>query len=138
MNVSVATETAMARFSRPEFADGIAFIDGEFVPVAEAKIPLLDWGFIRSDVTYDVVHVWRGRFFRLQHHLARFERSPRRKSPSIPPPNRPASSHHVSSALFRRSMASATPVPSAPQATIEMRSTPIDSRSPADGRKYRL
>lgn len=75
MNLSVATEAASARFSRPEFADGIAFIDGEFVPVAEAKIPLLDWGFIRSDVTYDVVHVWKGRFFRLQHHLARFEKS---------------------------------------------------------------
>jgi branched-chain amino acid aminotransferase len=52
--------------------DGAAFIDGDYVPIAEAKIPILDWGFLRSDCTYDVVHVWGGRFFRLDHHLDRF------------------------------------------------------------------
>ncbi len=56
------------------FADGCAFIDGDYVPVAEARIPILDWGFVRSDVTYDVVAVWQGRFFRLQDHLDRFVR----------------------------------------------------------------
>jgi branched-chain amino acid aminotransferase len=55
--------------------DGAAFIDGELVPIAEARVPILDWGFLRSDCTYDVVHVWGGRFFRLDHHLDRFERS---------------------------------------------------------------
>jgi branched-chain amino acid aminotransferase len=59
----------------PEFADGAAFIDGAYVPIAEAKVPILDWGFVRSDVTYDVVHVWNGRFFRLDHHLDRFAKS---------------------------------------------------------------
>jgi branched-chain amino acid aminotransferase len=57
------------------YPDGAAFIDGEVVPIAEAKIPILDWGFLRSDCTYDVVHVWNGRFFRLDHHLDRFEKS---------------------------------------------------------------
>lgn len=51
---------------------GIAYIDGGFVPMEEAKISVLDWGFLRSDATYDVVHVWRGRFFRLDKHLDRF------------------------------------------------------------------
>jgi branched-chain amino acid aminotransferase len=55
--------------------DGAAFIDGELVPIADARVPILDWGFLRSDCTYDVVHVWGGRFFRLDHHLDRFERS---------------------------------------------------------------
>jgi branched-chain amino acid aminotransferase len=55
--------------------EGAAFIDGEVVPIAEAKIPILDWGFLRSDCTYDVVHVWGGRFFRLDHHLDRFAKS---------------------------------------------------------------
>ena len=55
--------------------EGAAFIDGEVVPIAEARIPILDWGFLRSDCTYDVVHVWGGRFFRLDHHLDRFEKS---------------------------------------------------------------
>ena len=57
------------------YADGAAFVDGQFVPVAEARVPILDWGFLRSDATYDVAHVWRGSFFRLEDHLDRFERS---------------------------------------------------------------
>jgi branched-chain amino acid aminotransferase len=57
------------------YAAGAAFIDGQYVPIAEARIPILDWGFTRSDVTYDVAHVWKGRFFRLEDHLTRFERS---------------------------------------------------------------
>ena len=51
---------------------GIAFADGAYRPVAEAGISLLDFGFTRSDVTYDVVHVWKGAFFRLEDHLDRF------------------------------------------------------------------
>src|ERR671911_1876303 len=54
---------------------GVAFVDGEYVPIEQARIPILDWGFLRSDATYDVVHVWRGSFFRLEDHLDRFERS---------------------------------------------------------------
>jgi len=57
------------------YPDGAAFVDGELVPITEARIPILDWGFLRSDCTYDVVHVWNGRFFRLEHHLDRFEKS---------------------------------------------------------------
>jgi branched-chain amino acid aminotransferase len=56
----------------PPFVDGAAYVDGEFVAIAEARIPLLDLGFLRSDATYDVVHVWNGRFFRLDDHLERF------------------------------------------------------------------
>jgi branched-chain amino acid aminotransferase len=57
------------------FAAGTAFVEGAYVPVGEARLPVLDWGFLRSDATYDVVHVWHGRFFRLEDHLDRFERS---------------------------------------------------------------
>jgi branched-subunit amino acid aminotransferase/4-amino-4-deoxychorismate lyase len=57
------------------YASGAAFVDGNFVPVAEARVPILDWGFLRSDATYDVAHLWRGSFFRLEDHLDRFERS---------------------------------------------------------------
>ena len=60
--------------ARAAYVSGAAFVDGRFVPVAEARIPILDWGFLRSDATYDVVHVWRGSFFRLEDHLDRFER----------------------------------------------------------------
>ncbi|MCG8596397.1 MAG: aminotransferase class IV [Kiloniellales bacterium] len=57
------------------YPPGIAYLDGRYVPMSEAKISVLDWGFLRSDATYDVVHTWRGRFFRLDRHLERFERS---------------------------------------------------------------
>jgi branched-chain amino acid aminotransferase len=56
------------------FAAGAAWIDGDYVPIGEARIPINDWGFVRSDVTYDVVGVWHGRFFRLDKHLDRFFR----------------------------------------------------------------
>ena len=54
---------------------GAAYIDGRFMPVAEAAIPITDWGYRRSDVTYDVIGVWQGHFFRLDDHIARFRRS---------------------------------------------------------------
>ena len=57
------------------FSNGAAFIDGEYLPISEARIPITDWGFLRSDATYDVVAVWGGGFFRLRDHLDRFFRS---------------------------------------------------------------
>jgi len=67
---------AKARSGSPsDFSEGAAFVEGRFVPVAQAHVSALDWGFTRSDVTYDVVHVWKGSFFRLEDHLDRFERS---------------------------------------------------------------
>jgi len=56
-------------------ANGIAWIEGELVPLSEARIPLLDQGFMHSDLTYDVPSVWDGRFFRLDDHLDRLEAS---------------------------------------------------------------
>lgn len=55
-----------------EFEGGTAFAEGNFVPLSEAKISLFDWGFTRSDATYDVASVWNGSFFRLEDHLDRF------------------------------------------------------------------
>ena len=69
---------------QPSFPSGIAWIDGRFVPMAEATIPVLDWGFLRSDATYDVVHVWNGRFFRLDLHIDRFLASAARLRLALP------------------------------------------------------
>jgi len=54
---------------------GAAYVDGRYMPIAEATIPITEWGYRRSDVTYDVVGVWGGAFFRLEDHIARFRRS---------------------------------------------------------------
>ena len=56
----------------PDYSQGVAFVRGQYVPIAEAAIPMTDWGFLRSDATYDVVTVWDGAFFRLDAHLERF------------------------------------------------------------------
>jgi branched-chain amino acid aminotransferase len=55
-----------------DFSNGVAYVDEQFVPIAEAKISILDWGFLHSDATYDVAHVWEGKFFRLDDHIDRF------------------------------------------------------------------
>ncbi len=54
---------------------GSAYIDREFVAPEDAKISIFDWGFLHSDATYDVAHVWQSRHFRLDDHLDRFEAS---------------------------------------------------------------
>jgi branched-chain amino acid aminotransferase len=58
-----------------QYQDGVAYIAGKYVPIAQAAIPITDWGFLRSDATYDVVTVWNGAFFRIDAHLERFMRS---------------------------------------------------------------
>ena len=66
---------AALKASANPLSAGVAFIDGEIVPIAEARIPIVDQGFLHSDLTYDVPSVWDGRFFRLDDHLERLERS---------------------------------------------------------------
>lgn len=51
---------------------GCAHVDGRYVDPEDAKISVFDWGFLHSDATYDVAHVWQGKFFRLDAHLDRF------------------------------------------------------------------
>jgi len=58
-----------------DFSEGAAWIRGEIIPTASATLPVTDWGLTHSDITYDVVHAWDGRFFRLDDYLSRFENS---------------------------------------------------------------
>lgn len=62
----------MTGFANDDFSTGCAWQRGQYVPIAQASVPLTDWGFLRSDATYDVVTVWDGAFFRLDAHLDRF------------------------------------------------------------------
>jgi branched-chain amino acid aminotransferase len=67
-----------------DLSKGAAFINDQYVPVAEASLPVLDWGFLHSDATYDVAHVWQGRFFRIDDYLDRFQRSMKSLRMSVP------------------------------------------------------
>ena len=51
------------------------FLNGAFLPLSEAKVPVLDRGFIFGDGVYEVVPVYSKVPFRLEEHLARLERS---------------------------------------------------------------
>lgn len=70
-----AARTATLKASSNPFARGIAWISGELVPLSQAQIPLMDQGFLHSDLIYDVPSIWDGRFFRLEDHLSRLEAS---------------------------------------------------------------
>lgn len=61
--------------ARADAMAGTAYVDGAYVPIADARIPLTDWGFLRGDANQDTITVWQGRFFRLDDHLARFARN---------------------------------------------------------------
>jgi branched-subunit amino acid aminotransferase/4-amino-4-deoxychorismate lyase len=54
---------------------GTGFMDGEYMPVSEMRLPVTDMGFQLGDMCYDAVHVHQGRFFRLRDHLDRWEHS---------------------------------------------------------------
>ena len=58
-----------------DLSKGAAWMAGEIMPTAEAKLPVTDWGLTHSDITYDVVPVWKGGFFRLDDYLTRFQAS---------------------------------------------------------------
>ena len=53
----------------------IVYLNGAFLPLEEASIPVLDRGFIYGDGVYELIPVYGRRPFRLPHHLARLQRS---------------------------------------------------------------
>src|SRR5215468_10370343 len=55
--------------------DQIAYVNGSFVPLSEAKISILDRGFLFADGIYEVSAVLDGKLVDNASHLARLERS---------------------------------------------------------------
>ena len=51
------------------------YLNGEFSTLAEAKVSVLDRGFIFGDGIYEVVPAYAGRPFRFEEHMARLDRS---------------------------------------------------------------
>src|SRR5882672_4754844 len=49
------------------------YLNGEFMPIEQAKISVLDRGFIFGDGVYEVIPVYSRRPFRLGEHLARLQ-----------------------------------------------------------------
>ncbi|KAF0809090.1 d-alanine aminotransferase [Alcanivorax sp. S71-1-4] len=53
----------------------VAYLNGTFLPLAEARISPMDRGFLFADGIYEVIPVYSGTPFRLDEHLTRLERS---------------------------------------------------------------
>ena len=55
--------------------DPLVYLNGALTPLSEAKIPVLDRGFIFGDGIYEVIPVYQRKMFRSDQHLARLFRS---------------------------------------------------------------
>ena len=56
-------------------ADRVVFLNGNFLPLADAKVSVLDRGFIYGDGVYEVVPVYARKPFRMPQHLTRLQNS---------------------------------------------------------------
>jgi branched-chain amino acid aminotransferase len=56
-------------------SDQIVFVNGEFVPAAEARISVFDHALLYGDGVYDTAVCWKRRMFKLEEHLDRLFRS---------------------------------------------------------------
>ena len=59
--------------------NGIGFLEGDFMPHTEIRLPVTDLGFQLSDMCYDALHVRNGKFFRQEDHMNRWDRSVRER-----------------------------------------------------------
>ena len=53
----------------------LVYLNGAFLPLQQACIPVMDRGFIFGDAVYEVIPVYSGQPFRLEQHLVRLENS---------------------------------------------------------------
>lgn len=55
--------------------DPLVYLNGALTPLSEAKVPVLDRGFIFGDGVYEVMPIYARKPFRAEQHLARLSRS---------------------------------------------------------------
>ena len=53
----------------------LVYLNGDYLPLAEAKISVLDRGFLFGDGVYEVIPVFSGQFFCLEAHIQRLNHS---------------------------------------------------------------
>jgi D-alanine transaminase len=53
----------------------LANLNGDIMPLAEAKVPALDRGFLFGDAVYEVLRIYHGKPFLMREHFDRFARS---------------------------------------------------------------
>ena len=59
----------------PALPDSLCYLNGAYSRLCDAKVSVLDRGFIFGDGVYEVLPAYEGRIFRFDQHMARLERS---------------------------------------------------------------
>ena len=62
----------------------VAYVNGEYVPVAEASVSIFDHGFLYGDGVFEGMRVFDGGLFRAPMHMARIARSARTLGLALP------------------------------------------------------
>lgn len=53
----------------------LVYLNGDYLPINEAKISVLDRGFIFGDGVYEVIPAYGGKALRFEHHMQRLQNS---------------------------------------------------------------
>ena len=59
----------------PPLPESLCHLNGEYLRLCDAKVSVLDRGFIFGDGVYEVLPAYGGRIFRFEQHMARLDRS---------------------------------------------------------------
>jgi D-alanine transaminase len=59
----------------PPLPESLCHLNGEYIRLCDAKVSVLDRGFIFGDGVYEVLPAYGGLIFRFEHHMARLDRS---------------------------------------------------------------
>lgn len=86
--------------------DTLCYLNGDYTALQDARISVLDRGFIFGDGIYEVIPVYQGRLFRFDEHLARLTRS--LAEVQIPNPHTPEQWRQIADTLIERNTARAT------------------------------
>jgi D-alanine transaminase len=65
----------MACGAAPILPNSLCYLNGDFGPLCDAKVSVLDRGFIFGDGVYEVLPAYNARIFRFEEHMARLDRS---------------------------------------------------------------
>ncbi len=61
-----------------DLIDNIVYLNGQYLPLSQAKISVLDRGFLFGDGVYEVIPSYSGQLFKMQSHMERLSESLRR------------------------------------------------------------
>jgi len=75
MNAPLSAQSPISTEPHAPLPDSPCYLNGEFTRASQAKVSVLDRGFIFGDGIYEVVPVYGRRLFRFDEHMARLNRS---------------------------------------------------------------